>query len=71
MEEVYRWEGARRDAVTNNLVVFANARDIPLQPEDIDFVDGEPEIDGMPAEDWLEHMTEEKPPGISPRQENH
>lgn len=59
--EAYRQETARRETVRNNLVVFAATHHVDLKPSDIRFVQGEPEIDGMPAAQWLHAMTEETP----------
>jgi sugar lactone lactonase YvrE len=53
---------AQRRIQRERLVAFAQKRHVDLKPEDIKFTsDGEAYIDGMPAADWLEHMTEERP----------
>lgn len=51
----------RRARIRRELVEFAGARYIPLEPGDITFSEGFPLIDGMPADQWLEAMTEERP----------
>lgn len=51
----------RRERIRQELVEFANARHVALEPDDIHFVQGEPEIGDMPADQWLEAMTEERP----------
>ena len=53
---------AQRRTLRRRLVDFATKRHVLLRPEDIDITSGGTAyIDGMPAADWLEHMTEERP----------
>lgn len=53
---------AQRRTLRRRLVDFARERHVPLRPEDIVIMsNGIAYIDGMPAADWLEAMTEERP----------
>lgn len=51
----------RRARIRRELVAFATDRHIALEPGDIKFSKGFPLIDGMPADQWLEALTEERP----------
>lgn len=52
-------EVARRARIRQQLIKRAAAHHITLEPSDIGFVEGEPEIHQMLAEEWLALMTEE------------
>lgn len=55
----YEHERVHQASVRDELVKRADERHVVLKPSDIVFVDGEPTIDGMPAGEWLDAMTEE------------
>lgn len=48
----------RRERLTRELIAKANAGHVDLLPTDITWHDdNEPEIDGMPADQWVDAMT--------------
>lgn len=50
-----------RNRIRKELEAFAHARHIALEAGDITFSEGVPLIDGIPADQWLEALTEERP----------
>lgn len=47
----------RRERLTRELVTRATAGHVNLRPTDITWHDDEPEIAGMPADQWVDAMT--------------
>lgn len=48
-----------RAAVTEAVLARAHAHELVLREQDIVWIEDEPTIDGMPAEQWLDAMTDE------------
>lgn len=47
----------RRERLTAKLTTRCKTAGVTLDPGDIDWVQDEPEIDGMPADQWVDAMT--------------